>query len=89
VASRGRLFFTTQFSFLSTPAGPQGYQPAAIYNSAVVSHQASTTIAAATQIYLRYDGEIASGTDNHLRFYCCAPTIASAVFMQPRSITSF
>jgi uncharacterized protein with beta-barrel porin domain len=26
---------------------------------------ATTTIAAATQIYLRYDGEIASGTDNH------------------------
>jgi outer membrane autotransporter protein len=34
-------------------------------NSAVVGLQASTTIAAATQIYLRYDGEIASGTDNH------------------------
>jgi fibronectin-binding autotransporter adhesin len=34
-------------------------------NSAVVGFQASTTIAAATQIYLRYDGEIASGTDNH------------------------
>jgi autotransporter-associated beta strand protein len=33
-------------------------------NSAVVGLQA-TTIAAATQIYLRYDGEIASGTDNH------------------------
>jgi hypothetical protein len=31
----------------------------------VVGLQASTTIAAATQIYLRYDGEIASGTDNH------------------------
>ena len=27
--------------------------------------QATTTIAAATQIYLRYDGEIATGTDNH------------------------
>jgi len=34
-------------------------------NSAVVGLQASTTIAAATQIYLRYDGEIATGTDNH------------------------
>jgi hypothetical protein len=26
---------------------------------------AATTIAQATQIYLRYDGELASGTDNH------------------------
>jgi autotransporter-associated beta strand protein len=34
-------------------------------NAAVVGLQASTTIAAATQIYLRYDGEIATGTDNH------------------------
>src|SRR5580704_10014319 len=34
-------------------------------NSAVVGLQATTNIAQATQIYLRYDGEIASGTDNH------------------------
>jgi outer membrane autotransporter protein len=34
-------------------------------NSAVVGLQATTHIAAATQIYLRYDGEIATGTDNH------------------------
>ena len=34
-------------------------------NAAVVGLQATTTIAAATQIYLRYDGEIATGTDNH------------------------
>jgi uncharacterized protein with beta-barrel porin domain len=34
-------------------------------NSAVVGFQANTTIAAATQLYLRYDGEIGSGTDNH------------------------
>jgi autotransporter-associated beta strand protein len=34
-------------------------------NSAVVGLQATTHIAAATEIYLRYDGEIASGTDNH------------------------
>ena len=27
--------------------------------------ESTTTIAAATQIYLRYDGEIATGTDNH------------------------
>jgi outer membrane autotransporter protein len=34
-------------------------------NAAVVGLQATTIIAAATQIYLRYDGEIATGTDNH------------------------
>ena len=34
-------------------------------NAAVVGLQATTKIAAATQIYLRYDGEIATGTDNH------------------------
>jgi outer membrane autotransporter protein len=34
-------------------------------NAAVVGLQATTTIAPATQIYLRYDGEIATGTDNH------------------------
>ena len=37
----------------------------ALRNAAVVGLQATTTIAAATQIYLRYDGEIATGTDNH------------------------
>ena len=34
-------------------------------NSAAIGLSASTNIAAATQLYLRYDGEIASGTDNH------------------------
>ena len=34
-------------------------------DAAVVGLQATTTIAAATQIYLRYDGEIGAGTDNH------------------------
>jgi len=34
-------------------------------DSAVVSLRASTAIATATQFYLRYDGEIGSGTDNH------------------------
>jgi outer membrane autotransporter protein len=34
-------------------------------DSAVIGFSASTTIAAATQLYLRYDGEIGSGTDNH------------------------
>ena len=34
-------------------------------DSAVVGLLASTTIAAATQIYLRYDGGVGGGTDNH------------------------
>ena len=34
-------------------------------DSAVVGFEATTTIAAATQIYLRYDGGIGGGTDNH------------------------
>jgi outer membrane autotransporter protein len=34
-------------------------------DSAVVSFSARTNIAAATQLYLRYDGDIGSGTDNH------------------------
>jgi len=34
-------------------------------DSAVVSLRAGTSIAAATQLYLRYDGDIGSGTDNH------------------------
>ena len=36
-----------------------------LHNSAVVGLSATTNIAQATQIYLRYDGEIASGADNH------------------------
>src|SRR5438067_10710103 len=34
-------------------------------DSAVVSLSAKTNLAAATQLYLRYDGDIGSGTDNH------------------------
>ena len=34
-------------------------------DSAVVGLQASTTIAPATQVYLRYDGGVGGGTDNH------------------------
>ena len=34
-------------------------------NAAVIGFQASTNLAAATQLYLRYDGDIGSGTDNH------------------------
>ncbi len=36
-----------------------------LHNSAVVGLSATTNIAQSTQIYLRYDGEIASGADNH------------------------
>ena len=34
-------------------------------DAAVVGLQATTTIAAATQVYLRYDGGVGGGTDNH------------------------
>jgi fibronectin-binding autotransporter adhesin len=34
-------------------------------DSAVLSLRAGTKIAAATQLYLRYDGDISSGSDNH------------------------
>ena len=34
-------------------------------DAAVVGFQATTTIATATQIYLRYDGGVGGGTDNH------------------------
>ena len=36
-----------------------------IRDSAVVGFQAMTNIAAATQVYLRYDGGVGGGTDNH------------------------
>ena len=34
-------------------------------DAAVIGFQASATVATATQLYLRYDGDIGSGTDNH------------------------
>ena len=34
-------------------------------DSAVVGLQATTHIAEATQVYLRYDGGVGGGTDNH------------------------
>jgi autotransporter-associated beta strand protein len=34
-------------------------------DAAIVGFSAMTSVAAATQLYLRYDGELASGTDNH------------------------
>jgi fibronectin-binding autotransporter adhesin len=34
-------------------------------DAAVIGFQASANVAAATQLYLRYDGEIAAGSDNH------------------------
>jgi hypothetical protein len=35
-------------------------------DSAIVGFQATTTIAEATQVYLRYDGAVGGGTDNHV-----------------------
>jgi outer membrane autotransporter protein len=34
-------------------------------DSAIIGFSATTNVAAATQLYLRYDGELASGTDTH------------------------
>ncbi len=34
-------------------------------DAAVIGFTAKTQVAAATQLYLRYDGDIGSGTDNH------------------------
>jgi outer membrane autotransporter protein len=34
-------------------------------DAAAIGFQASTNVAAATQLYFRYDGDIGSGTDNH------------------------
>jgi outer membrane autotransporter protein len=34
-------------------------------DAAAIGFQASTNVATATQLYLRYDGELGSGTDNH------------------------
>jgi len=34
-------------------------------DSAVVGFQATTAVAEATQVYLRYDGGVGGGTDNH------------------------
>ena len=31
----------------------------------MIGFQAAANVAAATQLYLRYDGDIGSGTDNH------------------------
>jgi hypothetical protein len=63
---------------MPTPAGrsqpPLPARPAAPYtvygatpqrDSAVVGFLAKTAIVEATQLHLRYDGEIGNGTDNH------------------------
>ena len=34
-------------------------------DAAIIGFSATTSVAAATQLYLRYDGELATGTDNH------------------------
>jgi uncharacterized protein with beta-barrel porin domain len=43
----------------------QGRDGVSQRDSAVIGFSASTNVAAATQLYLRYDGEIGSGSDNH------------------------
>ena len=53
-------------AFAGAPGNPftvYGATPAR--DSAVIGFQASTAIAEATSIYLRYDGEVGGGTDNH------------------------
>jgi len=70
-----RLGWLHEFADTSRPitaafAGAPGnsftvFGPTPLRNSAVVGFSAATNIGQATQIYLRYDGEIASGTDNH------------------------
>jgi uncharacterized protein with beta-barrel porin domain len=46
------------FGFTVHAAAPQR-------DAAVVGFQAKTNIADATELYLRYDGQIAGGNDNH------------------------
>jgi outer membrane autotransporter protein len=41
------------------------YGAAPTRDAAIVGFSAGTTIAEATQLYLRYDGTLGSGTDNH------------------------
>ena len=54
----------------STPA-PAGSPAFTVFgatpqrDAAVIGLAASTAIAASTSLYLRYDGEIGTGTDNH------------------------
>lgn len=53
-------------SFAGAPqAGFTVYGATPARDAAIVGFSATAMVAAATQLYLRYDGEIASGSDNH------------------------
>ena len=53
-------------AFAGAPGNPfTVYGATPVRDSAVIGFQASTTIAEATSVYLRYDGEVGAGTDNH------------------------
>jgi autotransporter-associated beta strand protein len=75
VALQMRLGWAHEYADVSRPvtasfAGAPGanftvFGAAPLRDSAVIGFAANTAIAAATQIYLRYDGEFGTGTDNH------------------------
>src|SRR6185295_481866 len=53
-------------AFAGAPAaGYTVYGAAPQRDAAAIGFQASTTVATATQLTLRYDGDIGAGTDNH------------------------
>ena len=58
-ANHGRLLRRTSAAFTVYAATPQR-------DSAVIGFAASAAVADATQIYLRYDGTVGGGTDNHM-----------------------
>ena len=41
-------------------------------DAAVIGFSAMTNVADATQLYLRYDGDVGGGTDNHASTSACA-----------------
>jgi fibronectin-binding autotransporter adhesin len=52
--------------FAETPGNPfTVYGATPVRDTAVIGFQASTTIAEATSVYLRYDGEVGAGTSSH------------------------
>ena len=54
-------------SFAGAPGiGYTVYGASPVRNTATVGLAANTAIAEATSIYLRYDGEFGTGTDNHV-----------------------
>jgi hypothetical protein len=41
------------------------FNPFTVYGATVITLAAQTKLGDATRLYLRYDGDIGSGTDNH------------------------